>query len=470
MRQTGILLFALGCLPLGACGGGGGAPTFSVGGSVSGLTGSGLQLQLNGGTGLVVTANGSFSFADAFDSGSKYAVTIKSQPSSSRCVLTNASGTIAAANIGNVQVQCVAAYGFVYTVDEPDYQILTYLLDLTSGTLLPFGTPVAFASGSFPPMDLIASPDGLMLYASDWNYGTIDSFSVDASSGLLTTSGTTVSSATPNPQPSQMILSPLGNFLYLVNVNANEVDLFDVDNSTGALTFQGAEVSFANRAFANFAQTPDGRFLYVLSYQVSGAPNPTLTVYAVDANSGALAAGLTLAVSNGLANSTALAMDPKGRFLFVAVAYVDEYSTNADVTPYAIDPITGSLTPGSPGPTVSSNAVGLAIDPSGHYAYLIDNYDHSTFVDHIDAFSIDQTSGDLSSLGSPTAVQGAPNSIVADASGKYVMVASVAGPPSGSGYDLSVFSIGSDGTLTQASVGAVLAPRNLGAGLLAVVE
>src|ERR1700693_335945 len=139
MRLTGILLLALLCLPLGACGGGGGPPTYLVGGSVTGLTGSGLQLQLNGGTGLAVTANGSFSFPDALDSGTKYAVTIKSQPASSRCVLTNASGTIAAANIGNVQVQCVAAYGFVYTVDEANYQILTYLLDLTSGTLLPFG-------------------------------------------------------------------------------------------------------------------------------------------------------------------------------------------------------------------------------------------------------------------------------------------------------------------------------------------
>ena len=81
--------------------------TFSVGGTVSGLTGAGLVLQDNGGDNFTVTGNGSFTFATKIASGSAYAVTVKTQPSSpaQTCAVTNGSGT-AAANVTNVTVAC----------------------------------------------------------------------------------------------------------------------------------------------------------------------------------------------------------------------------------------------------------------------------------------------------------------------------------------------------------------------------
>jgi len=50
---------------LAACGGGGGsgAASYTVGGTLSGLAGSGLVLQINGGDDLTLSANQSFSFA-----------------------------------------------------------------------------------------------------------------------------------------------------------------------------------------------------------------------------------------------------------------------------------------------------------------------------------------------------------------------------------------------------------------------
>src|SRR3984885_4193120 len=245
-------------------------------------------------------ADGSFSFPEALRTGTQYTVTIAGQPSSSRCALANASGTVAAENIANVQLQGASVDGFVYAISTPASQIQTYRLNLTTGTLLPYGTPAALPSGSLPK-DLIASPDGSMLYASDWNLGTIDSFSINASSGLVTAAGSYASSTTQNPQPDQMILSPQGNFLYLANLNANEVALFDVNSATGGLTPGGVEISYPTRSGASFAQTPDGRFLYVLSNQMLGSSTPTLTVYAVAANNGALTAGSMLTVPNGSA-------------------------------------------------------------------------------------------------------------------------------------------------------------------------
>jgi hypothetical protein len=81
---------------------------FSVGGNVSGLTGTGLVLQNNGGDDVAVTANGGFAFANRLVNGATYNVTVKSQSSGQSCVVRNASGTIAGANISNVEVSCAS--------------------------------------------------------------------------------------------------------------------------------------------------------------------------------------------------------------------------------------------------------------------------------------------------------------------------------------------------------------------------
>jgi hypothetical protein len=83
--------------------------TFTIGGSVSGLSGSGLVLQDNGGDNLAASSNGAFAFKTALARGSAYKVTVLTQPSSpaQTCRVTNANG-IANSNVTNVQVTCPA--------------------------------------------------------------------------------------------------------------------------------------------------------------------------------------------------------------------------------------------------------------------------------------------------------------------------------------------------------------------------
>ena len=82
--------------------------TYSVGGTVSGLSGT-VVLQDNGGDNLSVTANGSFTFATSLASGAAYSVTVKTNPSGQTCTVSGGSGTVASANITSVAVSCVAA-------------------------------------------------------------------------------------------------------------------------------------------------------------------------------------------------------------------------------------------------------------------------------------------------------------------------------------------------------------------------
>ena len=87
---------------------GGSVVTYSVGGTVSGLTGT-VVLQDNGGDNLSVSANGPFSFATGLASGAAYSVTVRTYPSGQTCSVSAGSGTIAAANVTNVAVSCTAA-------------------------------------------------------------------------------------------------------------------------------------------------------------------------------------------------------------------------------------------------------------------------------------------------------------------------------------------------------------------------
>ena len=82
-----------------------GRATYSVGGTVSGLSGT-VVLQDNGGDDRSVSASGAFTFATALATGSAYNVTVKTNPAGQSCSVANGSGTVGSANITNVAVTC----------------------------------------------------------------------------------------------------------------------------------------------------------------------------------------------------------------------------------------------------------------------------------------------------------------------------------------------------------------------------
>jgi len=83
--------------------------TFTVGGTISGLTGTGLVLRNNGGDDLTVTAGATaFTFATSVASGSPFAVVVQTQPSAptQTCVVAGGTGTVGAADVASVTVNC----------------------------------------------------------------------------------------------------------------------------------------------------------------------------------------------------------------------------------------------------------------------------------------------------------------------------------------------------------------------------
>jgi hypothetical protein len=84
------------------------ANTYTIGGSVSGLSGAGVVLRNNGGDDLSISGNGLFEFSSALNDGANYSVTVATPPSGQGCSVTNGTGTIAGANVTNVSVACMA--------------------------------------------------------------------------------------------------------------------------------------------------------------------------------------------------------------------------------------------------------------------------------------------------------------------------------------------------------------------------
>jgi len=110
-------------------------PTYTLGGSISGLTASGLML-VNGSQTITVAANASsFTFPTKIAAGVNYSVAVELAPSGLTCSVSNGSGTMPTANVSTVQVSCVttATSGKYSTVGS--YPITDCVKDTTTGLI-----------------------------------------------------------------------------------------------------------------------------------------------------------------------------------------------------------------------------------------------------------------------------------------------------------------------------------------------
>ena len=80
--------------------------TYSVSGTVSGLSGT-VLLADNGSDQLSVSANGAFTFATLLANNAPYNVTVLTNPTGQQCSVVNGTGTVASANVTGVSVTCV---------------------------------------------------------------------------------------------------------------------------------------------------------------------------------------------------------------------------------------------------------------------------------------------------------------------------------------------------------------------------
>ena len=176
---------------------GGTAGSYSVGGTVSGLSGT-VVLQDNGGDDLSVTSNGSFAFGTPLAGGAGYGVTVKTNPSGQSCTVSNGSGTVGSANVTDVAVSCssVASYSVGGTVSGLSGTVVLQDnggddLSVTSNGSFAFGTPLAGGAGY--GVTVKTNPSGQSCTVSNGS-GTVGSANVtDVAVSCTANSGTSAS-------------------------------------------------------------------------------------------------------------------------------------------------------------------------------------------------------------------------------------------------------------------------------------
>jgi hypothetical protein len=118
---------------------------FTIGGTVSGLTGTGLVLQLNDANDLPQSSNGPFTFAITLQSGAAYAVKARTQPSGQTCNVANGTGTVGSSNIANIAVTCSARPRYSVGGNASGVQGTGLVLRLNGATDVPIAGDGPFA-------------------------------------------------------------------------------------------------------------------------------------------------------------------------------------------------------------------------------------------------------------------------------------------------------------------------------------
>lgn len=414
---------------LAGCGGGGGsdspplapAPTYTVGGSVSGLAGTGLALTVNGSNTLSINANGAFTFSAGLASGSSYTVAVATQPGnpSQVCSVSAGAGSIATSNVTTVNVTCGFAGRFAYVVNNGLNQIdsiAAYSINRSSGLLTPLaGSPYSVAR---LPISAAVHPNDKFLYvASAGNSpanGMISVLSINQTTGALTHVGGSPFVA-PTPLY-QIAIDATGKFAFTANFTSPNVSAFTLDANTGVPTPVAGSPFACVGSPISVAVDPSSRFVYVGTQ--GGGPNNSgaICAYTVNATTGALTPVAGSPFAAGAAVSS-IAVDPTGKFAFA--------TGNGAVLAYTLNATSGALTPvtGSPFATGSA-AQTIAIDPAGKFVYV----GHNSLGSHslIFGFSIDAATGALAPVpGSPFASSDTPFFITIDPSGDLAYVANL---------------------------------------------
>ena len=446
-----------------ACGGGDSTETgpvtpamYTVGGRVTGLTGSGLVLQASG-VNLPVSASGAFTFGKPLLTGTGYVVDVETQPINPAqfCTVANASGFIRAANVANVLVNCAAVYtvggtvsglvgsGLVVQlhsndiVDGPEYDGSPLQINadgaFTLGGVFP-ATPdppevvVVKQQPSSPTQRCMvengqvniqsANDTSVVVGCSEFSYvtnaadNTVSAYRVDATTGALVAVGTPTATG---KSPYAVVGTQARQFVYVSDAGGNDVSAFTVNLETGALTAVSG---------SPFAAGTDPRGLALLESRrsylyVANSGSDTLSAFAIDATTGALIplSPATYATGHG---PSSVALDTAGLFLYVA-----NNGGSNDISAFAIDGFTGQLIPVAGSPfAAGANPLGLAFGASGQFLYTANPGGANP---SISGFAIDLFNGTLSPLSGSPFPATVTNYIAADRTGSYLYVTTGAG-------------------------------------------
>jgi 6-phosphogluconolactonase (cycloisomerase 2 family) len=247
----------------------------------------------------------------------------------------------------------------------------------------------------------VDAPEMAFVYAANFASGDLSSFEVnmDEQSAETLADG---QMETPS-QPYDIAVHPDGDRMFVTTSEASSGTIynFSLDPETGALE---EEQTIPNYDTSHgLAVSPDGEFLFV------GAQlGAVINTFEIDAGDGTLT---DPGVSVFASTSEKLVVHPNGNFIYNSVAEFGAYEVER-ITVANDGTFTGYNFSGS-----GQNATHLAIDPIGDHIYVTD-YDE----DELTIFSINDSTGNLTQVGSPKSTGSNPAGVVVTPDGAFVIV------------------------------------------------
>jgi 6-phosphogluconolactonase (cycloisomerase 2 family) len=393
--------------------------SYTVGGTVSGLAGSGLVLQNNGGDDRSLSANGAFSFPTPLSDTSAYTITVKTQPTtpSQICTVNNGTGTINGEPAGDVVVNCMTgsasiafsssgAAEFAYVAKTngtiSDGTISAYAINTTNGTLSPLGTPVA--AGKFPASITVA---GGFAYVANMSDNTISAYTISMTDWTLSPLGTPIAAGR---YPTSVTVDLSGKFAYVANMGDNTISAYTI--SGGALTAIGSPVStgMSPVSIVTVSVGSLGEFAYV-----ANMGDGSIWTYSINLTTGTLQPLSSIIAG---ASPTSVTVDPSRQ----QFAYVTNEGDNT-ISAYTISGGTLAASTITPTVTAGTNPTSIVTVSVGSSVFA---YATNTSGCTISAYSIgtDGSLNELTAIGSPfsTGTGTYPTSITVDPSGKFAYV------------------------------------------------
>jgi 6-phosphogluconolactonase (cycloisomerase 2 family) len=305
-----------------------------------------------------------------------------------------------------------------------------YTINPTTGALASIGPPVS--SLDYSAESVTVDPFGKFAYVANGGNdftsdGSVAMYTINATTGALTFTGVISGNCPGLCVPLSVAVDPSGKFAYVPNGGgeSNGVAMYTINATTGALMSIGA---IAVGGFpVSVAVHPSGKFAYVANASNTPGSAGNVSMYSINATTGALTSIGTIAAEPG---PISIVVDPTGKF-----AYVANFGSN-DVSMYTIDATTGALI--SIGSIAAgTDPVSVAVGPAGKFAYVT-NFGSND----VSMYTIDATTGVLTPTGT-IATELSPTSIAIHPFGKLAYVTN-----SGSN-SVSMYSIDSaTGTLT----------------------
>jgi 6-phosphogluconolactonase len=404
-----LMIGAIGMLA--GCGGDDGVEIHTVGGTVAGLSGTGLTLHISSGDDLSVSADGTFTFAKPISRGTAYSVTVTTQPAAppQDCVVANGKGKVGAANIADIAVTCTLATAkFAFISNADALTISVYSIDSATGSLAPIAGSPFPATGAQQLFALAISPTGKFLAAADGLASTVLIFSVDQSTGALTQVAGSPFATETNAGTSGVTFDKTGTYLYAANYTTSDISAFSVNSDTGALTAIAGSPFPGPDGAETVAVDPSGKFVLMDGFNAK-----TVAVYSMNPDSGALTQIEGSPFSTGSEDSpTDIAFGANGNFLYTPNIFT---TPDGNLSAFILNPSTGGLVALTGSPFAIAENGFITTDEPGHFLFVTSLHDLSVY-------SINANSGLLTQVGSSYALSVDTSDVAIERSGKFLYI------------------------------------------------